>query len=75
MDVFSKLGKVWDTNSQNLCHNVITAYSERVALDNVTQISKFRNLSVCELLYFLHTKQKLLVESCKDKLVELQERA
>ena len=75
MAVFSKLGKIFDTNPRNLCCTVIYVYSERVVLRNIIRLCKVPNRSVRELLDFLHQKQKLLVESCKDKLVESHERA
>ena len=75
MAAFSKQGSFSNTNPRNICCTVIIVYPERVALRNPTQICKVPNRSVRELLDFLHQKQKFLVESCKDELVESHERA
>ena len=75
MAVFSKHGSCWDTNPQNLCCTVICVYSGRVALRNVTQLCKVPTRAVRELVDVIHQKQSVLVESCKDELVESAERA
>ena len=75
MAVFSKQGYCGDINPQNLCRAVIGVYSGRVALRNVTQLCKVPTRAVRELVDVIHQKQSMLVESCKDELVELVERA
>ena len=76
MAIFSKLGSTcWATNPRNLCHTVLSVYSGRVALRNVTQLCKVPNRTVRELLDVIKKKQNLLAESYKDELVESPKRA
>ena len=75
MAVFSKYGSSCDINPQHLCGAVINVYSGRVALRNVTQLCKVPTRAVREVLDVVRQKQKMLVESCKDELVESVERA
>ena len=75
MAVFSKQGYCCDINPQNLCCAVISVYSGRVALRNITQLCKVPTRAVREPVDVIHQKESMLVESCKDELVESVERA
>ena len=75
MAVFSKQGSCWDTDPKNLCRAVIGVYSGHVALRNVAQLCKVPTRAVRELVDVIHQKQKVLMECCKERLIESVERA